>query len=360
MLWILFALLTAPFCRSAETILYDFRADDVPADFVARGIGEFFSLSVLLEPSLAKKHISATLHQASQRESLDALGFLVGSSWHQDGRVVFYGDAEKERYYSIPSRGANVAAVKLIFPGAQLVGDDVLIKAKPTEFQQLSEVFKKLGGRASSVLSILAADVATSDTDPVNNFLHSLQGGLQLTSGNVLHGSPVTAPADIELVWNFLRTKTTAKIKTHTAQTVLSGESYYLAAGEVLQQQVYTRPEQSAATELVSQYVNTQLGLVIKLVPFFTGNAWIVQYDVKDDEVDAAQNQNNTEASGSVELRDAVPVLLASLNRAQRSTTLSTVPGISRIPFVGGIFRQHETDKSGRVLYVFLQLRGAE
>jgi hypothetical protein len=352
------ALPTALFCASAEPVekRYDFRADDVPADFVARGVGEFFGLSVLLDQGLAKKHVTATLHQATIRESLDAIGFLVGSSWHQNGNVVFYGDAEKERYYAIPSKGANVVAVKLLFPGAQLVGDDVLLKAKPTEFQQLSDVFDKLGHRESSVLRILAADVSTTYTDPVNNFLHSLQAGIDITGSNILHGSPVTAPADIELVWNFLRTKTNARIKTHTAQTVLSGEAYYLAAGDVLQQQIYVRPEQSAATELVSQYVTTQLGLTIKLNPFFSEGTWVVQYDVKDDEVDASNNQNNTEASGSVELRDKRPVLLASLNRAQRTTTDSTMPALSRIPVIGAAFHSHETDKTGRVLYVFLQL----
>ena len=82
----------------------------------------------------------------------------------------------------------------------------------------------------------------------------------------------------------------------------------------------------------------------------------MVQYDVKDEEVDASGNQNNTEASGSVELRNTKSVLLASLNRAQRTTMDSTVPGLSRIPLIGAAFQSHETDKAGRVLYVFLQL----
>jgi type II secretory pathway component GspD/PulD (secretin) len=200
----------------------------------------------------------------------------------------------------------------------------------------------------------------SQDQKPVNNFLDSFQAGVDLTGSNVLHGSPIVAPVDIELVWNFLRTETKAKIKTHTAQTVLSGESYYLASGEVLQQQIYTRPEQSAGTELVSQYVNTQLGLTIKLSPFFSGGSWVVQYDVKDTEVDGSGSQNNTETMGSVELRSERSVLLASLNRAQRMDTEVTVPGLAHIPLIGSIFRSHEVDRTGRVLYVFLQLGSVE
>src|SRR5665213_1857811 len=98
--WMLSVLPTALFCASGEPTekRYDFRADDVPAEFVARGVGEFFGLSVLLDQDLAKKHVTATLHQATVHESLDAIGFLVGCSWHQDGNVVFYGDTAKDRY----------------------------------------------------------------------------------------------------------------------------------------------------------------------------------------------------------------------------------------------------------------------
>lgn len=179
---------------------------------------------------------------------------------------------------------------------------------------------------------------------------------MTITGSNVLHGSPVAVPADIELVWNFLRTKTKAKIKTHTSQTVLSGESYYLAAGEVLQQQIYTRPEQSAGTELVSQYVSTQLGLVLKLNPYFSNGYWLVSYDVKDDEVDASGNQNNTEAVGSVELRVDHPTLLASLNRAQWSHSESEFRPLVGLPVFGKLFRSHDSEKTSRVLYVLLQL----
>ncbi|MFA5262712.1 MAG: FecR domain-containing protein [Opitutaceae bacterium] len=340
---------------------FEFKADKAPAQDVARAIGEFFKVSIFVDSKVADREVTAYLREGVLEDALDALSFHVQAAWRRNGKAVYIGDEEKERYFAVPSAGLDAAAIKVIFPQSVLSGDTILVKSKPTEFSQMKGVIETMQKRHQFTARLLICDVGSSYRDPVNTFMGSIKLGVT-ASGDLLKSSNFQLPLSINDVYDFLKTKTDVRIKTYTDLHIASGEPVTLTAGNVLERQIFIRPTETtdgSNNTLVTRYDRLQLGLTVSLAAFFYDDRWFVRYDISD-----ADYENSTERKtadkGGLEIRDNKPVTLATLNRDRATDTRNEVKGLGKIPLVGRAFRSKGADGETRVLYIFIQWLGAQ
>lgn len=328
---------------------------------MARAIGEFFKVSLFVEPKVAERKVTGYLREGTLDTALDTLSFFTQSTWRRSGGAIYIGDEEKERYFAVPSAGLDAAAIKVIWPNSVLSGDTILVKARPTDFAQLQGVVESMQRRQQFTARLLICDVGSNYRDPVNTFLGSLKLGVS-AAGDLLSKPSVTLPITIQDVYEFLKGRTDVRIKTFTDYRIVSGEETKLTAGNVLERQVFVRPTESLegnANTLVTRFDRLQLGLTVTLRAFHYADRWFVRFEIEDADFEN-ERERRTSSIGAVEIQDHRPVKLVSLDRTRSTQIQNEVRGVARVPIIGRAFRSKGSDGETRVLFVFIQWLAGE
>ena len=258
--------------------------------------------------------------------------------------------------FELPSAGLSVELLRTVVPQAVLVGDRVLVRAKPTDFAQLRTAVESIRGRRQITVRLLVVDVGASYRDPVNSFLEGMTVGLNV-GGDLAKGLTGQIPVTIQAVYDFLSTKTDMHVRTYTDHRLVSGDKARLAAGNVLERAIYVRPTEAAdgaSNTLDTRYDRLQLGLTVELEAFAADGGWFLRWSVEDADFQADQ-ERRTEANGSVRLSDHSPVKLVSLDRVREIATEKKAKGLAKIPVVGRAFRSRGANGESRVLYVLVE-----
>lgn len=331
-----------------------FVADGATVATAAEALAEHYHVSVFVPENIAAKVINGTLRGGTLEESLDVLAFFAGVTWRQTGAVYYFGGSEPAQFLTLPSAGVDVAAVRSVLGEAVVVGDSVVVKTTPTQFSQLREVLDKLRNRPVMKIRCAVVDIAASRLPAFRNFLDTAGSGLTVT-GDLAGKVSVRLPLDIRTVLDFLAKDEDSEMKLDTTFSLPSGEPLTLTSGSIVERPVYVRSEGNNPQDLVTKFDRLQLGLTVKLRPYFFDGKWFLRFDIQDADISSGTEKRLT-MTGAYEFAGKECIQLAAINRTKEVSTERSVPGLRRAPGIGRFFRSKSLTREDRSVVVFLEL----
>jgi len=254
--------------------------------------------------------------------------------------------------------------------------NSVLVKTAPANWERVKTVLEELDKPAPQVLiKVLMAEVTHDKSDDIGAQLSILN---LRSSGNGQSGGTnfliPTGNAATGMVVQLLETNFTATIRAleNDGKIDVLSRPYILASDNQLAsvtvgQEVpfITRSSLTDAGQLNNTIDYRDVGILLDVIPHINPDGMVI-LDVApeistllDSTVQVSENVsapliNKRSAQSRVSVKSGQTIVIGGLMQDKVSTTVSKVPLLGDIPYVGALFKRTQTDRSKTELLIFL------
>ncbi len=230
----------------------------------------------------------------------------------------------------------------------------------------------KITGSARPVTFPFTAPGRDVQANPLNNqILSHFYPGPAAVPSDDRNSAPVARPTnasptafsfgtlsftDFSALMTFLRQKSNTKIISNPRIVVLNHQTAKVQVGEQIPIPTFERNETSGSFNITG-FNYRDVGIVLNVTPHINNSSEILvevkpEVSSKGDDVDfggsgfKAPSFNATVAQTQVLIRDTETIAIGGLSRDAKKVAEDSIPGLSKIPLIGRIFRSH-TMESG-------------
>lgn len=281
-----------------------------------------------------------------------------------------FGGNDDERINVFPDYGMGQGGFAGVVRGQTAkVGDSVVFRGTQKEENELKAVIESLAKRKTITLEILMLDMTDDEFERLNGWLDQLS----LSAGYVAReqvfdglgsGLGVLVPNGAGPVWDvnikgvltLLDTFKSGKVELREQIQILSGAESVFSSGQVVETPLILREPQTG-DDLVTRIERRNIGLDMTIGATHADGDWFIDLDVSDSSM-----QNGLELTTSLQTQKRIrqgtrgSFQLASFTRKSIGDSKKAVPGLSRIPKVGRLFKKEDTQKSARQVVIFGQV----
>jgi type II secretory pathway component GspD/PulD (secretin) len=193
---------------------------------------------------------------------------------------------------------------------------------------------------------------------PFSGTTSNFSGGSKLSPGQALHVGMIMNNQDFDVIVKYLQTIGKTKILSNPSLSVIDNQEAKIHIGE-RRAYITTTTTQTATTNAVSEAVNfVDVGIQLGVTPTINDDGYVTIKikpeisSVTDTLVTPSNNKipiiDKSMVETTVIAKNGATILLAGLGREEKTESSEGIPFLSRIPFLGALFRS-STNASVRI-----------
>lgn len=355
----------------AEIPTVDVPSADIPT--ALRAVADANNLSLVLPadiPGGVSLSLTGVPWQAAFTEVLSPAGY----AWRQEkDLVVVYKLSHVTEVVAISARPAEdvrSAVVPALHPDetATAIGDAVVIEALPERVSALATLVRSLDVRQRQVVvECEFREVATTDSKAVGVDWSALSSLPITIDGLSSSGEPGFSVGELKAKLSLLDASKKSKTLSKPTQRATDRKPASVAIGSQYPLPQYTFNPQSGELQ-VSGFSYKDIGIILTFTPTVVGDRVLLDLAPEVSAVESTTTFGGQGAatlpvigtrrlSSRVELKDGEMVVLSGLMTSNGSDNAKSVPGLSKVPGLGRLFKHASKDGFQSELIVLLTVR---
>lgn len=365
-----FVTLTIPSCAGSESpgAFYVEMREGASAGDLAAAIGEHFEVSVLIQGQASEAPVSGVVRSAGLEEALQVLAFLSGSEYTglEGAGIYLYGNDGAEGVEFAAGVAVRDAAVGSFGGNVQQFGDGFIVSGSDREREQAKKVLQAAGDRSALEVEVWLVESTGNTIEDTRLWLDTFRveaGARKGSAQQVVDAAATVASSgwftglDALAVFDFVERRAGAELVLSQSATILSGSVTSFESGIVDEDEIFER-QPEVDRSLTSAINRRTVGLILDLAAYEIGSGlWRVEIDLQDNSIEGlTESRTAVSSEAIIEARPGLQYEIASFARERDETRQLSIPVLSGIPFVGGMFERDVKRHQVREVKVILSV----
>ena len=365
---------------------------DIPITNILKALSKSYGINIVPR-SEVKGNITINLQDVTLKEALEAVLKVGGYRYEREGNIIFVEQLSRGIATEVFSLNhAKAGEVSTLFEKVLTDAGSVLVEERsnklvitdvPEGLEKARELLSALDTPVRQVMiEVVMLDVTVSDLEQVGikwegtyspqPLFRNPKRRMWLDEGKMKSdlGSPgSTEFPGIELDigttlrhWSSVKIEVDALIKDHRAE-LLANPRIVTANGKearvVIGEKVPYKEKTQTTTGTTETTKFVDVGITLKVTPQISENGYInmVIHPEVSSVTELIDNQpriDTREADTEITVKDGHTIVIGGLIKEKKSDIRGGIPILSKIPFIGALFRNKEITKEKTELVIFV------